>query len=281
MADSATITRFAQLYQDGYLPAVGSWVQVAPSQGLTTILNAFNTLGNQSFEIFLFDSDGHQVFNDSATIQTNHTLRMDLEDVVPADALPFEGSIWTWCKGDTNEGSLGLQAIDLDFIDHNMPAGHVVASVHLIFDFINTLGIPPYMDMVTPRLLVGETPEGGPTHRNYLGLAHVLVGLSDTSGCELVLTVSNEDGQDLEANQTIVLPALGSWFGDLQVLFPTLPEFLMRSGEKRGYGAVNVREKNSEVAGLAGMIKVVDVVSGAMLAGHFNDRHFARPAMKD
>lgn len=281
MADATTIQRFAQLYTSGYLPSVGAWVQVAPGQGLTTILNAFNTLGNQDVEMFLFDAAGNTVYTGTHTIQTNHTLRLDLEDVVPSGALPYEGSMWMWCKGDTSEGNLGLQAIDLDFVDHNMPAGHIMGSVHFIFDFINTLGIPPYMDMVTPRILVGETPEGSPTHQNFLGLAHVLVSLSDVSGCELEITVSNEDGETLDANQTVVLPALGSWFGDLQVLFPNLPEFLMRPGEKRGYGVVNVREKNSKQSGLAGMVKVVDVVSGSMLVGHLNDRHFARPAMKD
>ena len=281
MADAATLQRFATLYGDGFLPSVGSWVQVAPAQGLTTILNAFNTLGNQQVELFLFDVGGTTVYNGTYDIQTNHTLRLDLEDVVPSDALPFEGSLWMWAKGDTNEGALGLQAIDLDFVDRDMPAGHVMGSVHLIFDFINTLSIPPYMDLVTPRILVGETPEGSPTHQNFLGLAHAIVSLGDATGCELEITVSNEAGDTLAANQTIVLPALGSWFGDLHVLFPTLPEFLMRPGEKRGYGVVNVREKNSKRAGLAGMVKVVDVVSGSMLVGHLNDRHFARPAMKD
>jgi hypothetical protein len=281
MADTITLQRFSQLYSQGFLPSVGSWVQVAPGLGLTTLLNAFNTLGNQDVEMFLFDVDGATVYTGTHYIPTNNTLRLDLENVVPPDALPFEGSLWMWCKGDDDEGALGLQAVDLDFVDHNMPAGHVMGSVHLIFDFINTLGIAPYMDLVTPRILVGETPEGSPTHQNFLGLAHVIVGLSDATGCELAITVSNEDGATIEANQTIVLPALGSWFGDLQVLFPTLPSFLMRPGEKRGYGVVNIREKNDKVAGLAGMIKVVDVVSGAMLVGHVNDRHFARPAMKD
>jgi len=281
MADIKTMQRFGELYREGYLPSVGSWVQVAPSQGLTTRLNAFNTLADQQVELFLFDEHGTTVHTAAYTIATYHTLRLDLEDILPASALPFEGSLWCWCRGDTDEGSLGLQAIDLDFIDRGMPAGHVMASVHLMFDFLDTLGIAPYMDLVTPRLLVGTTPEGSPTHRNYLGLAHILLGLGDTSGCELQLSVSNESGEVRQAAQTIKLPALGSWFGDLESLFPDMASFLMRDGEPRGYGVVNVRERNDLRAGLAGMVKIVDVVSGAMLAGHLNDRHFARPAMKD
>jgi hypothetical protein len=273
---------FLDLFSAGYLPAVGSWVQVAPASGLTTVLNAFNTLGTQAMEIFLFDEGGDTVATAERTLATHQTLRLDLATLVPASALPFEGSLWLWSHGDTAEGHLGLQAIDLDFLDRNRPDGHVMGTVHLIFDFINTLGIPPYLDLVAPRLLVGETPEGGPAYQNFLGVCHVpTTSLFDLTGPELVLTVTNEDGEELAGNQTIALPLLGSWFGDLGVLFPGLPEHLLRPGERRGYGALNVREKTSRTTGLAGMLKIVDVVSGAMLVNHLTDRSFARPAMKE
>lgn len=281
MADPAILQQFVSLFQAGYFPSVGAWVQVDPDNGLTTILNAFNTLGNQEVELFCFDPAGNTVATSQLAIQTNHTLRLDLEDIIPADALPFEGNVWLWCRGATSEGSIGLQAIDLDFIDRSRPAGYVMGSVHLLYDFIDTLSIPPYMDLVSPRLIVDQTPEGGPAYQNFLGVAHVLVAGIDLSGPELEITMTNEAGETMAANQTIVVPTLGSWFGDVQVLFPGMPEFLAGSGGGRGYGTINVREKNSAVKGLTGMLKVVDVVNGSLLVGHLNDRSFARPAMKE
>ena len=61
MADAVTLARFWQLYESGYLPSVGSWVQVAPDSDLTTVLNAFNSLGEQQLEIFLIDQSGSTV----------------------------------------------------------------------------------------------------------------------------------------------------------------------------------------------------------------------------
>lgn len=281
MADIATLQRFSELYGAGYLPSVGAWVQVAPGLGLTTFINVFNTLAKQEIEYFLFNTDGNTVYQDAHTLPTGQTLRIDLESVVPAAALPFEGSMWVWCKGDTDEGSIGLQAIDLEFVDRNMPEGHVMGGVHLIFDFLNTNGTPPYLDLVSPRLLVGETPEGGAQYQNFVGLSHVVLGISSLTGPELVLTISDESGRVISASETITLPPLGSWFGDLQAIFPNIQTDLMRSGQKRGYGTLNVRAVDDAVVGLAGMVKIVEVESGAMLVDHLNDRNFARPAMKD
>ncbi len=281
MADAAILQEFVNLFQAGYFPSVGAWVQVDPANGLTTIMNAFNTLGNQNVKLYCFDQAGNTIATSDVDILTNHTLRLDIEDIIPADALPFEGSIWTWARGDTNEGSIGLQAIDLDFIDRSRPAGYVMGSVHLIYDFVDTLSIPPYMDLVSPRLIVDQTPEGGPAYQNFLGVAHVLTASIDFAGPELAITMTNEAGDIMAANQTIVVPMLGSWFGDVQVLFPEMVEFLAGAGGTRGYGTINVRENNSAWKGLTGMVKVVDVVNGSMLVGHLNDRSFARPAMKE
>lgn len=281
MADLGTLQRFGTLFGEGYLPSVGSWVQVAPLQNLTTILNAFNTLGPQSLEIFLFDPGGNLVGSPVVTtLQPGRALRIDIEDLVPLADLPFEGSIWMWAKGATSEGSIGLQAVDLDFIDRSLPAGHVLGSVHLMYDFIDTLGIPPYLDLLSPRVLVAETPEGAPRYQNFLGLAHALV-TSDLSGPEIELTLSNGVGETLTSDPAISIAHLGSWFGDLSSVFPTIQEFLMLDGEKRGYGVINVREKNAVQKGLCAMIKVVDLVNGSMLVDHLNDRSFARPAMKE
>lgn len=280
MADLAILQNFQTLLANGYIPSVGAWVQVDPANNLTTVMNTFNTLGTQEIEIYLFDPLGNTVgTSQTMSLDTNQVLRLDLETIVPTQALPFEGNIWVWCRGATMEGSIGLQAIDLDFIDRSRPAGHVLASVHLIIDFLDTLAIAPYLDLVSPRLLVDETPEGAFKYQNYLGVAHVPVG--GISGPSLDITVTNEAGEMQTANQTVQVPTLGSWFGDIAVLFPDLVDFLRRPGEKRGYGTINVREKSGARIGLAGMLKVVDLVRGSMLVGHLNDRAFARPAMKE
>lgn len=278
MTDIATLQRFDTLYRTRAIPSIGSWVQIDPP--LTTMLNAFNTLGPQSIELFLFDSAGERVGEPFArTIGTHQLLRVDLATLLP-DASAFEGCVWVWSRGETDEGSLGLQAIDLEFIDRDRPPGHVLGSVHLIFDFLDTLGIAPWLDLVSPRVIVGRTPEGAPAFRNYLGLAHIPFNGTSLGGADIELTVSNQRGEQRRA-EPFHLPVLGSWFGDLESVFGDLTSFLMGDDENRGYGVVNVREANGALAGMAGMIKVVDAVSGEMLVGHLNDRNFARPAMKD
>ena len=283
MTDLVTLQRFVELASNGYIPSVGAWVQIDPANNLTTVLNAFNTLGDQSLELFLLNQSGYLVGAPiERTLERHKALRLDLEAVVDAANLPFEGSLWVWALGEPREGHLGLQAIDLDFVDRTRPAGHVLGSVHLIFDFINTLGIPPYLDLLSPRVLVEETPEGAQRYRNFLGLAQVPVsGDAALEPARLEIRLSNEAGETRTAEQVVQLPTLGSWFGDLNALFGDFSEFLRRDGERRGYGVVNVREKNDTTVGMAGMIKVVDTVSGEMLVDHLNDRHFARPAMKD
>ena len=283
MSNNPAISEFFDLYNGGYIPSVGSWVQVDPANQLSTVLNLFNTLGSQDIEIYLLDSEGAQVGNTiSLSIGTGQARRIDLADHVPEAALPYEGCLWAWAKGSNAEGSLGLQAMDLDFVDRSRPqGGQVLGSVHLMYDFINTLGLAPYLDLVSPRVLVGNTPEGAPKFQNFVALAHVLV--TGTAEPELELTVTNEAGETLAANETVSLSCLGSWFGDLEhpVLFPGLTEFLMAPGADRGYGVLGVREAQSRQIGLCSMIKVVDRVSGSMLVDHLNDRAFARPAMKD
>jgi len=281
MADFAILQRFGELLNSGYFPSVGSWVQVDPANGLSTIVNAFNTLGNQSMELFMFDQLGNRVGTDvTLQVATGKAQRFDLETLIPAASLPFEGSLWLWCRGDTAEGNIGLQAIDLDFTDRNRADGYVLGTVHLLFDFINTLGIPPYLDLVSPRIMVDETPEGAPRYQNFLGMAHTPVSAGDLSGGDIVLTISNEDGETL-TSAPIALPLLGSWYGDLGVLFPELPDFLPPTGSRRGYGVLGIREQAARQVGLCAMVKVVDRVSGALAVDHCNDRSFARPAMKD
>jgi len=282
MADLAVLSRFGDLLNAGYFPSVGAWAQVDPGQGLSTVLNAFNTLGPQSLELFFFDQAGNRVGSDVAlTVGTNQARRWDLETLLPAGSLPFEGSLWAWCRGDTSEGNLGLQAIDLDFTDRNRPDNYVLATVHLIFDFLDTLGIPPYLDLLCPRIPVDQTPEGAPRYQCFLGMAHSPTSASDLQGGEIELSISNHAGEVLAGNQTIPLPLLGSWYGDLAVIFPDLPDFLPPSGLKRGYGVLSIREAQARRVGMCAMVKVVDRVSGAMLVDHCTDRSFARPAMKD
>ena len=278
MSDPATLQRFSDLSSAGYVPSVGGWVQVAPALGLSTVLNAFNTLGPQTIEIFLMDQDGDPVHTQSIQLGSYQALRLDLETVLDAGDLPFEGSIWLWCRGANGEGSIGLQAVDLDFIDRSRPEGYAAGSVHLMFDFFDTLLIPPYLDLVTPRLLAELTPEGSDRYQNYLGLAQV--PLVSDAAATLELTVSNEAGESLAA-ASVVLPAMGSWFGSLEALFPGLPEFLTAEGASRGYGTLNVRASTAARNGLVAMLKVVDTVSGEMLVNHLNDRAFARPALKE
>lgn len=278
MTDQATLERFNVLNGQSYVPSIGGWVQVAPALGLSTVLNVFNTLGPQTIEIFLLDQAGDPVHTQVLEVGTFQALRLDLETVIPASALPFEGSLWVWCKGDTNEGSIGLQSIDLDFIDRDRPDGYAAGSVHLMFDFLDTQGIPPYLDLVTPRVLVETTPEGSPRYQNYLGVAQVPI--SSYIEPLIELTIRNEAGATMTP-VTVPLPVIGSWFGSLEALFPGLADFLTPSGGTRGYGTLGVRDYYGGRNGMVAMLKVVDVVTGEMMVNHLNDRSFARPAQKE
>ena len=279
MPDYARMERFQDLLRGGYLPAVGAWVQVAPEVGLTTWLNAYNTLGEQTMEICLIDQGGFTVGEvRETTLDSERVLHLDLESLLPGDTA-FEGSVWVWSRGATREGSIGLRAIDLQFVDRRRPAGHIAGGVHLIVDFQNTLNIPPWVDLVCPRVLMEETPEGAPRYRNYLGVASIPIG--NPTGPRLEITLGNQDGETRIAEQIVEIPALGSWFGDLEVLFPDMAAFLRVGDGKRGYGTLGVKEVDGQLTGLAGMVKVADQLSGELLVGHLNDRFFARPAMKE
>jgi hypothetical protein len=280
MADIDILQRMALLAQGGYLPSVGSWVELAPP--ITTVLNAFNTLGRQSMELFLLDREGASVGAiQRRTLETGKALRLDLVELCEPQHLPFEGCLWIWTKGDTAEGHLGLQAIDLDFIDRSRPDGHVRGTVHVIYDFLNTLKIPPYLDLVSPRVTVETTPDGAPRYGNFLGLAHVLVGRNlETPSLEISLI--NQAGEVLVASQRVELPLLGSRFVSLESLFPTLASFLQTPGEATGFGTVRVRELTPDTnVGLTAMLKVVDQLSGEISVDHLNDRAFARPPQKE
>ncbi len=99
-------------------------------------------------------------------------------------------------------------------------------------------------------------------------------------GCSIVITVTNEAGEDWSA-EPLALNSMGSWFGSLEALFPGLPDFLAREDGSGGFGSVGVREENDRVTGLCGMVKLVDVLTSSMLVNHINDRNFARPAQKE
>ncbi len=279
MPDYARMQRFQDLLVDGYLPSVGAWVQIAPGAGLTTWLNAYNTLGPQTMEVCLIDQAGFTIGEVlETTLESQKVLHTDLETLLPeGDA--FEGSVWVWSKGATPEGSIGLQAIDVQFVDRNRPAGHIMGGVHLIVDFQNTLNIPPWLDLVCPRILVDETPEGAPRYRNYVGVASVPLGSPDALALEM--TLGNQAGETRVAEEEVRLDALGSAFVDVESLFPDMADFLRVGDGKRGYGTLGVKAVDGQFTGLAGMVKVVDQVSGELLVGHLNDRFFARPAMKE
>lgn len=284
MADPIALQDVQALAGAGYQVAVGSWVEIDPAAGLTTVLNAFNMLGPQQLELRLFDAAGNRAGSSKHTLATTETLRLDLQTIVDAGKLPFEGCLWCWGKGGTAEGNLNFQGIDLDFVDRNQPAGHVRGSVHLITDFTNTLGLGPYIDLVCPRIMVEATEEGGQRYQNFLGIAfaptNIFLGSTSSATAEMVVTLRNEKGDVMSANKTLLLPPMGSWFGDLAQLFPDMAAFLTPSGQKRGYGVLNVQEKLAATIGMAGMVKVVDTMTGAMLVDHLNDRNFSRPAQK-
>jgi len=279
MTDLATLQRFSELYATNFVPSIGGWVQVNSDLGITTVLNAFNTLGSQSMEVFLLDPAGDLVHTQVLDpLEPWKALRLDLEELLPAQSLPFEGCLWLWCRGANGEGSIGLQAVDLDFVDRNRADGYAGGSVHLMFDFLDTLSIGPYLDLVTPRVLVERTPEGSERYQNFLGVAQIPI--SDTLPTNLELTLTNEAG-DRMAPAIVPVAAIGSWFGSLEGVFPGLSDFLVPAGATRGYGTLNVRDADGRDNGLVAMLKVVDLVSGEMLVNHLNDRSFARPAQKE
>lgn len=283
MADAAALQDVQALASAGYQVAVGSWVQMDPSLGLTTRLNAFNLLGQQQLELRLFDQAGNKVGSSRQTLQTNQSLRLDLETIVDAGKLPFEGCLWSWGKGGS-EGNLNFQGIDLDFIDRNQPEGHVMGTVHLITDFANTLSLGPYVDLVCQRIMVETTEEGGQRYQNFLGLAfaptNIFLGSTGTTPAELVITLRNENGDQLVSDKVVSLSPMASYFGDVATLFPTINEFLTPPGKRRGFGVLGVQEKSAQIVGVAGMVKVVDTLTGALLVDHLNDRNFSRPAQK-
>jgi len=284
MADPAVLNDVQALAGAGYQVAVGAWVQLAPELSLTTRLNAFNTLGQQDLTLQLFDNRGNLAGRSEHVVKTFETLRLDLETIVDPGKLPFEGALWSWGKGQTPEGNLNFQGIDLDFINRQRPAGHVMGSVHLITDFSNTLGIGPYVDLLGPRIIMEATPEGGQRYQNFLGLAfaptNLFLGSTPNAQANLVVTVTNQAGETMTAPQPLAIPPLGSWFGDLAFLFPGLEEFLAVPGQARGFGAIGVQEAGNALIGVAGMVKVRDTLSGELMVSHLNDRHFSRPAQK-
>ncbi len=282
MADLVTMAHFDSLSARGHLPSIGAWVQVDPDRELTTVLNAFNTLGKQTTELWLLDQEGSGVANRTVTIETNHTLRLDPETMLDPSDLPFEGSIWVWSLGaEASEGNLGLQAIDLDFVDRARPDGYTAASVHIIFDFINTLSMGPWLELISPKVVAERTHEGSDRYLNYIGMAHIVLhtdgGLPRRP--RLLLTLYNDQG-DSRVSDPIVLEPHGSFFGALEFVFPGMHEFLA-TDSSHGQGIVEITAADGEIEGMAAMIKVVDQLSGEMMVSHLNDRNFARPALKE
>lgn len=279
MPDWKMVEKFVNMIQDGYLGTLGAWVQIASP--ITTRLNAFNTLEKQHVNIGLFDQGGFlkgEIWD--GTIDSGHALRLDLATLLGPDAPPFEGAVWVACKGqDAGEHNLGLQAIDLDFVDTSRPEGHVLGTVHVIQDFFNTLGIAPWLDLVSPRVLVEVDEIGAPRYTNYLGMAHHPVSSADSAVIEV--RVANEAGEWLAAEQKITVPVFGSAFVSLETLIPGLPAHLMGPGGTRGYGAVNLREVTAGAqVGLCAMLKVTNNETGDFMVDHLNDRHFAKPTQK-
>jgi len=275
MVDLLAAQKLNDLTQDGYLASVAAWVQVSGS--VTTRLNAFNTLGEQHMVIGLLDQAGNLVGDWwEETLPNGRALRLDLADLLPAGVKNFEGAAWLLCKGTGAPSNLGLQAMDLDFIDTTRPEGHVMGTVHVIQDFFNTLGLPPWLDMVCPRVMVELDEDEASRWTSFLGMAHF-----PTQGLEpavLQVRLANEAGEWIEAEDTITIDFMGSAFVSLESLFPKMHDHLLAPGKKRGFGAVNVREitPNGRV-GLCAMLKVVNNETGDFMVNHLNDRHFAKP----
>ena len=278
MVDVMAAQKLNDLTQDGYLASVGAWVQVAGP--VTTRLNAFNTLGEQHMFVGLLDQAGNMVGDWwEGTLPDRHALRLDLATLLPAGITLFEGAVWLLCKGTGAPSNLGLQAMDLDFVDTSRPKGHVMGTVHVIQDFFNTLGIAPWLDMVCPRVMVELDGDGASRWTSYLGMAHF-----PTQGLEpavLQVRLANESGDWIEASKTIQIPFMGSAFVSVESLFPTMHDHLLGPGEQLGFGALNVREITpGGHVGLCAMLKVVNNETGDFMVNHLNDRHFAKPTQK-
>ena len=276
MTDWNYLQKLADLTQDGYLPTLGAWVQVAGP--VTTRLNAFNTLSSQHLVVALLDQDGDLAGPLwEGTVPAGRALRLDLATLLTKP--PFEGAVWVAAKGEDGKGDIGIQAMDLDFIATSRPAAHVLGTVHMMQDFYNTLGIAPWLDLLSPRVTIEVGPDGEALTTNFLGLAHHPIDSAD--GSELEIRVANEAGEWLVAKDHLKVPALGSAFLALEVLMPTLREHLVKPGATRGFGTVNVREMTpGGTVGLCAMLKVTDNETGDFRVDHLNDRHFAKPTQK-
>ncbi len=155
----------------------------------------------------------------------------------------------------------------------------MLGTVHLMQDFFNTLGLPPWLDLISPRLMVGYDEAGAPRWTNFLGLAHHPV----TSGqpARVQVRVANTDGEWLDAPEPLVVPLFGSRFVSIESLIPGLDEHLGVQGTQPAFGAINVREVTpAGQIGLCAMLKVTDNETGDFLVDHLNDRHFAKPTQK-
>jgi hypothetical protein len=280
MTSDATLERFRELKSEAYHPSVGAWVQVVPGAGLTTVLHAFNALGPQDHELFLIDPAGEVAAQwRSEDHGPMETRRIDLAEHTPASEA-FEGTLWVWSRSQDDTGAIGTAAMSLDFVDRARPEGHSDGSVHVIYDFFDTLDRPPYLDLISPNVVVERTPEGSDRFLNYLGLAHLLVSdedFDDPATVELELTMSPAVGETW-VSAPVQLPPLGSWFMSLEVVFPGLADFLADS-DGRGGGVVGVRDPSGRTTGVASMLKVVDVVHGSMSVNHLIDRYFSRVSL--
>jgi len=182
-------------------------------------------------------------------------------------------------KGVSGDANLGIQAMDLDFVDSTRPAGHVLGTVHVMQDFFDTLDIAPWLDLVSPRVMVGLDSDGAERWTNYLGMGHFPYASADPA--KLEIRVANEAGEWLTAKSHVDVQLFGSAFVSLNALFPTLHEHLTKPGADIGYGAVNVREITAgKNIGLCAMLKVMSNETGDFMVDHLNDRHFAKPTQK-
>ncbi len=270
--------RFGDLRRQGYQPAVGSWVQVLPSMGLSTVWDLGNFLGPQEIEVFLIDPDGLIAVEfrvDRLPAFARH--RVDLGEYLPPDT-PFEGTLWVWARG-LDGPALSGTTMGLEFVDSTRPEGYCAASVHMLFDFFDTLDQPPFVDLVSPLVRVETTREGSPRFLNYLGIASLPIGSGtpDSGAPELQISLSNASGAQ-QLSDRIPLELFGSSFRSLESLFPGMHEFLAGTAD-RGAGTVGVREASDAVTGIGAMLKVTDVLTGELCADHLIDRWFSRVSL--
>ncbi len=270
--------KIAELVQGGYLVTLGAWVQI--NSMVTTRLNAFNTLSDQHLYAVLFDEKGDTVGGLwEGNLTAGRALRLDLRTLLPAGTDSFEGAIWIAARGADGTANLGIQAMDLDFIDLSRPEGHVLGTVHVMQDFFDTLDIPPFLDLLSPRVILGRDSDGADRWTNYLGMASFPIASVDPGAFEI--RIANEAGDWLVADDLVSLPPFGSEFLSLNALFPDLHEHLGASGEDIGFGVLNVRETSEgKSIGLCAMLKVVSNETGDFMVDHLNDRHFAKPTQK-